>query len=197
METNDGNTYLYLSTIYFDELSKIEELREYLFSIEILVALDPKEMETLYVDDVNQSNLFLHLNRKTTLPELCEILNKHDLIICEFSLRNQFLRIQSVVGSDLLIQVAGINEETETVLFNSLQQWKKNNPDANSELSERYKSDRLFEFSDDGKIIKEKVMPFPEYLVYWLGKDFDKNLSAQSNTKLKQRIYFSSPSNRE
>ena len=184
---------LYMSPYDFNALKNMGEI---LFEIEILVAFQLGNEKMFYIDSQNQSDEFIELNRKATIPQIIEVLQKNNLLVREYSFKNDVARLQSVNGDDLLMETAGESISRIDFFNKSFEHWEIDNSifykndKSVEQIAELFQPGRLIDLSKEGNISISKFIPNLMYLVCYLLCEQQTDLIANRKFETKRRFYF-------
>lgn len=181
--------YLYLSPINFSDLTSLGN--ELQFDIKLLVAYPKTSCKAVYVDDTNESEAFKHLNRKATMQEIIDVLRTYQLILYEFILETDGIRIESVTGSDVLLTLVGHNNIEEQVISKIMDAWELPHVMYSKRNVKSIKSNTLFEISKKtGRPKALKKMKNISELIEHLLQEQQDEVASSNKFEFKHRIYY-------
>lgn len=182
---------LYISPANFEKLVSFGYVEK--FHIVLLVAFGENNSQPFVMSDTYKAKEFASLSEMSSIREILFCLNQHSLQLSEFILERTTIRLQSVVGGDLLIETLGTGATENHAISKVLNTWELPEMLFYNNTSNIIKKNKLWEIRNDASI--ELIGGFKNNtdLISFLLKEQQDEVFRNKNYKMKNRIYYTNP----
>ena len=194
MNTKSEEIYhrdLYISPSNFEKLNSFGHKDK--FHVVLLVAFAENNSKPFVMCDTYKAKKFTSLTEMSSIPEIVSCLNRHSLQLSEFILERTTIRLQSVVGGDLLIETLGTGATENHAISKAMNTWQLPNMLFYNNTSSIIKQDKLWEIRDDASIKLIGGLDNNNDLISFLLKEQQDEVIRKKNYEMKNRIFYSNP----
>ena len=182
---------LYISPANFEKLISFGYVEK--FHIVLLVAFGENNSQPFVMSDTYKAKEFASLSEMSSIREILFCLNQHSLQLSEFILERTTIRLQRVVGGDLLIETLGTGTTENHAISKVLNTWEMPDMLFYNNTSNIIKQDKLWEIRNDASI--ELIGRYDKNtdMISFLLKEQQDEVSRTMNYEIKNRIYYTNP----
>ena len=194
METKLKDKYhrdIYISPANFEKLISFGHTDK--FHVVLLVAFAENNNQPFVMSDSSKAREFNALTEMSSIPEIVSCLNEHSLQLAEFILERTTIRLQSVVGGDLLLETLGTGATENHAISKVLNTWELPDMLFYNNTSNIIKQDKLWEIRNDSSIELIGGCDNNTDLISFLLKEQQDEVFRTKNYKIKNRIYYTNP----
>lgn len=194
MKSNEINytRMLYLSNVNFTALAAIGHLK---FLITLLLAFPNDSCTAAVINAKTHSPSLAALNRFATIPQIIDVLKKEKLILYDYIIERKNLRLQTVVGNDLLLEYTGDGNMISNVISKVMASWELPQVKYSQNDIETITPYTLFDISPkDGTPNEVRDINNKNELINFLIQERSDDIKSKNKFVVKHRIYYTIPS---